>query len=304
MSGLLLWLIQVCSYAGDCCALSGLVNRIRPSIPRALPGLVCCGPFGANCVSVSDSQNRRLAIGALRICKKVNKSLFQTWATGGWSSGFSRLKPELQLCECPFGTVSKCRIVAFRSAKVALPSRSERRHCFSRRLYSCRSLRTFPRASSLAKRGSFPPRRRGYFGAKCSTLSRTRLLHQSDKPAGVGLGAGRPSLSQARLSLQPDKPAGGGRGGGMPPVSQARLPLRSDKPAGVGLGEGRPSLSQARLSLQPDKPAGGGFTIFPAGVIRSSKTITCQDAEFRGIRKTDEHNFRLPAPPPSRAISA
>ena len=35
------------------------------------------------------------------------KSLFQMWATGGWSPGFSRLKPGLQLCECPFGTVSK-----------------------------------------------------------------------------------------------------------------------------------------------------------------------------------------------------
>ena len=29
------------------------------------------------------------------------------WATGGWSPGFSRLKPGLQLCECPFGTVSE-----------------------------------------------------------------------------------------------------------------------------------------------------------------------------------------------------
>ena len=29
------------------------------------------------------------------------------WATGGWSLGFSRLKPGLQLCQCPFGTVSK-----------------------------------------------------------------------------------------------------------------------------------------------------------------------------------------------------
>ena len=29
------------------------------------------------------------------------------WATGGWSPGFSRLKPGLQLCECPFGIVSK-----------------------------------------------------------------------------------------------------------------------------------------------------------------------------------------------------
>ena len=41
-------------------------------------------------------------------------------------------------------------------------------------------------------------------------VSRTRLLHRSDEPTGVGRGEGRPSVSQPRLPLQPDKPAGGG----------------------------------------------------------------------------------------------